>query len=158
MSPESNGAIPIASHGAGLMSSSHQVSCTRTCSVPSLPGSIQDHGSRSAQGLCLWPAHGSWVRPTWLEAARQNRCSWSRHLPDTRQLYLNMCPSQSTQHLAGMSFAHPYFLLKGTSHQGEVRFGPIALLWLPKRDHNPPCLTIVQVVPAHSSWRNFPIT
>lgn len=106
MSPESNGATPIASHGAGWVSSSHQVSCTRTFSVASLPVSIQGHGSRSAQGLCLWPAHGSSVRPTWLEAVGQNRCSWSRHLAETRQLYLNTCPSQSTQHLAGMSFAH----------------------------------------------------
>lgn len=158
MSAGSSGATLIASHGAGWVSSSHQVSCTRICSVPSLPGSIQDHKRRSAQRLCLWPAHGSWVRLTWLEAAGQNRCSWSRHLPDTKQLYLNTCPSRSSQHLARISFAHAYFLLKGTSHQGEVRFGPIALLWLPKRDHNCHCLTIAQVVPAHSSWHNFPIT
>lgn len=103
MSLESSGATVFASHGAGWVSSSHQVSCTRTWRVPSLLGSIQDHGSRSAQELCLWPAHGSRVRPTWLEAAGQNRCSWSSHLPDTRQLYLNACPSQSAQHLAGIS-------------------------------------------------------
>lgn len=89
MCPESSGSTLIASHGAGRVSSSYQVSCTRTCSVPSLLGSVQDRESRSAQGLCLWPAHGSRVRPIWLEAAGQNRCSWSRHLPDTRQLYLN---------------------------------------------------------------------
>lgn len=93
-------------------------------------------GGRSARGLCLWPTRGFWVRPTWLEAAGKNWCSWSRNLPDTRQLFLHTCPSQSTQHLAGVSFAPTYFLLKGTSHPGEVRFGPIALLWLPERGHN----------------------
>lgn len=75
------------------------------------------------------------------------------HPPACRQLWA-LCPSPSTQHLAGMSSAHPCFLLKGSSRPGEARFGPIALLWLPERGYGNPWLAFAGVVPA----RNFPTT
>ena len=144
--PESSGKTLIASHGAKRVSSSHWASCTRTGSVPSLLGPTQGQGSGSAMALRLRPTHGSRARPTWLGAAGPNRCSWSRAASPWLRTALNECSSLSDQHLAGMSSTCACFLLKGTSQPGEARFGPIALLWLPKGAYN----AVGQKRPHHS--------
>lgn len=130
----------------------HWASCTRTGGVRSLQGPIQGQGRRSVWVLCLWPAHGSWVRPAWLGAAGPNRCSWSRAASPWVQAALHMCPSPSAHHLAGMSSGQTCFLLKGTAQPEESRFGPIALLWLPKSGYNAHWLTFAEVGPACWSW------
>lgn len=46
-------------------------------------------------------------------------------------LYFAECPATCRK-----SFACTYFGLSGISHPREGKFGPIALLWLPKRGYS----------------------
>lgn len=45
-------------------------------------------------------------------------------------------PSLSLQQFSGKGPARTFLLLSGTSHPGKGKFGPIALLWLPKRGYS----------------------
>lgn len=74
-------------------------------------------------------------------------------------LLVQGCISLTPGHSAHLSFTeHPascrgelyaYLLsAEGTSQPGKARFGPIALLWLPKRGYNTHWLTFAEVVPA----------